>query len=153
MGGLRCFKTGWDARLFVHRGNLDLNNRAVLAFWTCPAVRPRPFRPSPSPFDIAAINLGHMRLPLSVSARGPAGAPRTHPKRSRRRTGRPRHVFACPIVSAILAPCAPMGFGAPDVVSRAVWCSISPSSSAPSRITMTDNHIQVIKPNTAPSEP
>jgi hypothetical protein len=96
MGGLRCFKTGWDARLFVHRGNLDLNNRAVLAFWTCPAVRPRPFRPSPSPFDIAAINLGHMRLPLSVSARGPAGAPRTHPKRSRRRDRKAPSRFRLP---------------------------------------------------------
>src|ERR1043166_5019346 len=58
-----------------------------------------------------------------------------------------------PIVSAIFAPRAPSGFGDPSVESRAVWCSVSAFSFAPSRITATDSHIQVMKPMTAPREP
>jgi hypothetical protein len=58
-----------------------------------------------------------------------------------------------PTVSAIFAPRAPNGFGDPSVESRAVWCSVSAFSFAPSRITATESHIQVMKPMTAPSEP
>ena len=57
------------------------------------------------------------------------------------------------MVSAIRAPRIPRGFGAPVVVSRAVWCSISASSSAPSSTTVVDSHIQVMKLITAPREP
>ena len=55
--------------------------------------------------------------------------------------------------SAILAPRAPMGRSGPSVVSRAVWCSISASSSAPTSTTVEEIQIQVMKPITAPSEP
>jgi len=65
----------------------------------------------------------------------------------------PVQACAGPIVSAILAPRPPSGFGAPTVLSRAVWCSISALSLAPSRTTIIDTHIQVIKPIMAPSEP
>jgi hypothetical protein len=41
----------------------------------------------------------------------------------------------------------------PSVVSRAVWCSISASISAPRRMTMADTQSQVMKPMIAPSEP
>ncbi len=60
---------------------------------------------------------------------------------------------AGPTVSAIVAWRAPIGFGAPSVVSRAVWCSISASSSAPSKITIAESQIQVMNPITAPSDP
>lgn len=60
---------------------------------------------------------------------------------------------AAPTVSAIFAPRAPIGLGAPVVVSRAVWCSISAFSSAPSRITMAEIQSHVMKPIAAPSEP
>ena len=65
----------------------------------------------------------------------------------------PVQACAGPIVSAIFAPRLPSGFGAPTVLSRAVWCSISALSLAPSRTTIIDTHIQVIKPMIAPSEP
>ena len=42
---------------------------------------------------------------------------------------------------------------APTVESRAVWCSISELSSAPTSTTMVEIHIHIIKPITAPSEP
>src|SRR5258706_1760545 len=56
-------------------------------------------------------------------------------------------------VSAIRAPLAHIGLGAPAVVSRAVWCSISASSSAPIRMTMAEIQSQVMKPITAPRDP
>ena len=58
-----------------------------------------------------------------------------------------------PTVSAILAPRLPSGFGCPVVLSRTVWCSISALSLAPTRTTMIEIQIQVMKPMTAPSEP
>jgi hypothetical protein len=60
---------------------------------------------------------------------------------------------AAPTVSAILAPRLPIGLGCPMVLSWAVWCSISALSLAPSRTTMIEIQIQVMKPTTAPSEP
>ncbi|MGY3156695.1 hypothetical protein ACVL91_003422 [Bradyrhizobium elkanii] len=66
---------------------------------------------------------------------------------------RGHQVRAAPTVSAIFAPRAPIGLGAPVVVSRAVWCSISAFSSAPSRITMAEIQSHVMKPIAAPSEP
>jgi len=60
---------------------------------------------------------------------------------------------ARPIELAIFAPRQPSGFGGPTVLSRAVWCSTSALSLAPSRTTIIDTHIQVIKPMMAPSEP
>jgi hypothetical protein len=60
---------------------------------------------------------------------------------------------AGPSESAIFAPRAPIAFGAPVVVSRAVWCSISASSSAPSRTTMAEIHSHVMNPITAPKDP
>ena len=41
----------------------------------------------------------------------------------------------------------------PSVVSRAVWCSISASSSAPTRTTMVEIQIHVMKPMAAPKDP
>lgn len=64
-----------------------------------------------------------------------------------------RQLFAAPTESATWAPRAPSGCGCPVVVSRAVWCSISALSSAPSNMTIAEIHIQVIKPITAPSDP
>jgi hypothetical protein len=58
-----------------------------------------------------------------------------------------------PTVSAIFAPRRPSGFGSPTVLSLAVWCSVSAFSLAPIRMTITDSHIQVMKPITAPNEP
>ena len=63
------------------------------------------------------------------------------------------HDRVSPTESAIFAPRAPNGFGDPSVESRAVWCSVSAFSFAPSRITATDSHIQVMKPMIAPREP
>ena len=60
---------------------------------------------------------------------------------------------ADPTVSAIRAPRTPIGFGAPVVVSRTVWCSISASISAPSRMTIAEIQSHVMKPMTAPNEP
>src|SRR6185437_2702060 len=56
-------------------------------------------------------------------------------------------------VSALVAPRAPSGFSAPGVVSRLVWCSISAFNSAPTRTTIAEIQIQVMKPIAAPSEP
>ncbi len=56
-------------------------------------------------------------------------------------------------MSAILAPLVPSGLGCPVVVSRAVWCSISALSSAPSRITIAEIQSHVMKPMTAPKDP
>ena len=44
-----------------------------------------------------------------------------------------------PTVSAMCAPRTPIGFGEPVVVSRAVWCSVSALSSAPSRIAIPED--------------
>ena len=63
------------------------------------------------------------------------------------------HVFAAPTVSAMTAPRMPSGFSGPTVESREVWCSISELSSAPTRTTMVDSHIHIIRPTTAPSAP
>ena len=63
---------------------------------------------------------------------------------------RPR---AAPTVSAMCAPRTPIGFGEPVVVSRAVWCSISALSSAPSRIAIAEIQSHVINPTAPPSEP
>jgi hypothetical protein len=60
---------------------------------------------------------------------------------------------AGPTVSAIFAPRRPSGFGAPVVLSRAVWCSVSAFSLAPTRMTMIESQIHIMKPMTAPSEP
>ena len=62
-------------------------------------------------------------------------------------------VSVMPTVSAITAPRAPSGFAWPTVESRAVWCSISALSSAPSRTTMVEIHSHIITPTTAPKEP
>src|SRR5262245_27947903 len=74
------------------------------------------------------------------------------PWRPRGSLAAPRYL-AAPTVSAMAAPRAPSGFSAPTVLSRAVWCSISELSSAPNRITITLNHIHIIRPMAAPSEP
>jgi hypothetical protein len=58
-----------------------------------------------------------------------------------------------PTVSAMCAPRTPIGFGEPVVVSRAVWCSISASSSAPNRITIAEIQSHVMNPIAPPSEP
>ena len=58
-----------------------------------------------------------------------------------------------PTASAIFAPRRPSGFGGPAVLSRAVWCSISAFNLAPTRMTMIESQIHIIKPITAPSEP
>ena len=60
---------------------------------------------------------------------------------------------AAPTVSAITAPRAPSGFSWPTVESRAVWCSTSELSSAPTSTTMVESHIHIIRPTTAPSAP
>jgi hypothetical protein len=65
----------------------------------------------------------------------------------------PGHSLGFPTVSAACAPRAPRGAAGPVVVSRAVWCSISASSSAPSKITIDESHIQVMRPITAPTDP
>jgi hypothetical protein len=62
-------------------------------------------------------------------------------------------VLAAPTVSAMTAPRRPSGSSPPTVESRAVWCSISALSSAPSRITIAEIHIHIIMPTAAPSEP
>ena len=72
---------------------------------------------------------------------------------ARSRPWRGETVNASPMVSAITAPRSPIGLGAPMVVSRAVWCSISAVSSAPTRTTITENHTQSMKPIIAPSDP
>ena len=46
-----------------------------------------------------------------------------------------------------------IGFSDPVVVSRAVGCSISASSSAPSKSTIIEIQIHTMKPTIAPSEP
>jgi hypothetical protein len=61
--------------------------------------------------------------------------------------------LASPIVSAILAPRAPIGALGPAVLSFVVWCSISEFSSAPKRTTIVDIHIHIIMPIAAPNEP
>jgi enamine deaminase RidA (YjgF/YER057c/UK114 family) len=61
--------------------------------------------------------------------------------------------FAAPTVSAMTAPRVPSGLSGPTVESRAVWCSISELSSAPTSATMVDSHIHIINPTTAPSAP
>jgi len=63
------------------------------------------------------------------------------------------HAFAAPTVSAMTAPRVPSGLSGPTVESRAVWCSISELSSAPTSTTMVDSHIHIINPTTAPSAP
>ena len=51
---------------------------------------------------------------------------------------------AAPTVSAITAPRAPSGFSWPTVKSRAVWCSTSELSSAPTSTTMVESHIHIM---------
>ena len=58
-----------------------------------------------------------------------------------------------PIVSATYAPRSPIGKGAPVVVSRAVWCSNSAFSSAPTINAMTEIQVQTMKPINAPNAP
>jgi hypothetical protein len=89
-----------------------------------------------------------LRLPVGMSTRFGEYRPRGAASGAKRHSLR-----AAPTVSAILAPRAPIGFGDPVVVSRAVWCSISASSSAPIRMTMAEIQSHVMKPITAPSEP
>src|SRR3984957_17367345 len=60
---------------------------------------------------------------------------------------------AAPTLSAMCAPRTPIGFGEPVVVSRAVWCSVSALSSAPSRIAISEIQIHVMNPIAAPQEP
>ena len=73
---------------------------------------------------------------LSAAVRPPPGEAE-HP---RRREGVVRGASGevpqgtSPRVSATKAPRSPIGFGSPTVVSRAVWCSISALSTAPSTI-------------------
>lgn len=55
--------------------------------------------------------------------------------------------------SAMCAPREPIGRSGPTVVSRAVWRSISAFSSAPTRMTVAEIQIHVMKPTMAPSEP
>ena len=64
-----------------------------------------------------------------------------------------RALQATATLSAFVAPLAPSGLSAPSVVSRAVWCSISASISAPTSTTLVDSQIQVMKPMAAPSDP
>jgi hypothetical protein len=61
--------------------------------------------------------------------------------------------FAAPTVSAMTAPRTPRSFSGPTVESRAVWCSISELSSAPTKTTIVENHIHIISPTTAPNAP
>jgi hypothetical protein len=60
---------------------------------------------------------------------------------------------AAPTVSAMTAPRTPSGLSGPTVESREVWCSISELSWAPTRTTMMESHIHIIKPTTAPNAP
>jgi hypothetical protein len=62
-------------------------------------------------------------------------------------------LFAAPTVSAMTAPRMPSGFSGPIVESCEVWCSISELSSAPTRTTMAESHIHIMRPTTAPSDP
>src|SRR4051812_40703121 len=58
------------------------------------------------------------------------------------------HALAGPSVSAIRAPLVPKGWRGPSVVSLAVWCSTSALISAPTKTTMAESQIQVMKPIT-----
>ena len=123
---------------------------------------------------LTVVNLGMpRRLPAAVAGelgaglalrlpRGDAGDPGRAPHRrladrgTRRLTPGPAPRAGGPLrppVSAIRAPRAPRGCSGPAVVSRAVWCSISASSSAPTSTTVAESQVQVMKPTTAPSEP
>ena len=53
---------------------------------------------------------------------------------------------------AIFVSRLPRDTGAATGLLRAVWCSISALSLAPTRTTIVDTHIQVIEPMMAPSE-
>ena len=119
---------------------------AMDAGWNRPTRSGRP--PSPTAFE------KRWRCGIDVGLSGKLSEARDASKHSGRVRSRSYYrSCASPIMSATLPSPWPTGFGDPVVVSRAVWCSISESISAPIRMTIAEIHSQVIKPMTAPSEP
>jgi hypothetical protein len=126
--------------------------RLCVAFWLMAAALAQPVAAASEPQDVLQGFYGEgpvndRRQPGKAPAFAKY-APVLHIFKQARQSYR-----AGPTVSAIRAPRRPSGFGCPTVLSRAVWCSISAFSLAPTRMTTIDIHIQVIKPITAPSEP
>ena len=126
-------------------------------------VAGRIFEPSRQAFDSGRIALLHgpgLLMGKYLSAISPMSfAPQTKsgPLQlilpASRGSGFAVYCCAVPTLSAMAATRAPNGLGGPVAVSRAVWCSISASSSPPTRMTIVDSHSQIMKPTMAPSEP
>ena len=66
---------------------------------------------------------------------------------------RQRQPCAAPTVSAILAPRVPSGLFPPDVLSLAVWCSISAFNSPPRSTIVAESQLHTMKAITAPRDP
>ena len=130
----------WRRKRLAHGGSRHVRGRS---------------RPSPHPCNWVsklAIRI-RRRAALPASARSGRARSAVVPRLWSACRQSTSQACAAPTVSAILAPRLPIGLGCPMVLSWAVWCSISALSLAPSRTTMIEIQIQVMKPTTAPSEP